>query len=209
MLSGEIARREAEEESAYNSHSTAIQAKLLELMAGSSDPLLGLVNSTPNLLDLIPAAGAAIVMQDRVQTIGVTPGYTDLMTIVGLLRASGTAGTFATRSLKNHFTAAESMAATASGVIALNISRKPERLVLYFRPEVGETVTWAGNPHKAVSDSEDGFRISPRKSFAAWQESSQGTALPWTRNELRVADELRKLITVVSFKRGEAKFVQL
>ncbi len=209
VLSGEIVRREAEEDSAYNSKSTAIQAKFLELMAGSADPLLGLVNSTPNLLDLIPAAGAAVVMQDRVQTIGVTPGYTDLMTIVDLLRASGTAGTFATRSLKNHFAAAGSMTATASGIIALNISQNPDRLVLYFRPEVAETVVWAGDPNKAVSDSEDGFRISPRKSFAAWQENSQGTALLWTRNELRVADELRKLITVVSFKKSEAKLVHL
>jgi chemotaxis family two-component system sensor kinase Cph1 len=201
LLSGEIARREAEQEATYNLQSIKVEAKLLEVMAEAFHPLPSLVNASPNLLDLIPAGGAAIVVQDKVQTIGITPGYSDLMTIVGFLQKSGVPGTFATRSLKNHFTAAESMAETAAGVIALDISRNPDQYVLFFRPELAETVTWAGNPNKVTSVSEDGFRMSPRKSFAAWQESSQGSAAPWTRNELRVADELRNLITVVSLKK--------
>jgi two-component system, chemotaxis family, sensor kinase Cph1 len=60
VLSGEVARRQMREESDYQSHSIATQ-KFLELMAGSPNPLLGLVNSSRTLLDLIPAQGAAVI----------------------------------------------------------------------------------------------------------------------------------------------------
>jgi light-regulated signal transduction histidine kinase (bacteriophytochrome) len=47
VLSSEIARREVEEESQYQARATITEAKFLELMAGSSTTLLGLVHLTP------------------------------------------------------------------------------------------------------------------------------------------------------------------
>ena len=198
VLSGEIGRREAEEDSSYNSEATRVQAKFLELIRTSAHPLAELVNSTPNLLDLIPAAGAAIVTEDKAQMIGVTPSYTEVMSIVEALQAAGVPSTFTTRSLKNHFSDAGSMAKSASGIIALEVSSDPKEYILYFRPEVAQTVTWGGDPNKAAITTIDGFRLSPRKSFAAWREQLQGAALPWTRNEVRAADELRRLVGGIS-----------
>ncbi|WP_213806836.1 GAF domain-containing protein [Granulicella sp. dw_53] len=204
VLSGEIVRREIEEESAYSAQSNAIQARFLELMAGSSDPLLALLKFTPNLLNLIPAAGAAIVVGDQVQTLGITPSYTELLTLVDSLRKMNVPSTFFTNSLKNNFAAAEKFTQTASGVIALEISRHPLKCILYFRPEIAQTVTWAGNPDKPVLPTEDGFRLAPRASFAAWKEEVRGTASPWTASERRVADDLRNLVTAASFRRNAA-----
>lgn len=200
ILGGEIGRREAEEDSTYNSEATRIQARFLELIRSSTYPLAELVNAKPNLLDLIPAAGAAIVMKHRAQMIGVTPSYTEVLSIVAALRAADVPSTFATRSLRNHFSDAASMTKTASGVIALEVSAKNEEYILYFRPEVAQTVTWGGDPNKAAIATDDGFRLSPRKSFAAWREQLQGAALPWTRNEVGVADELRKLVGSISHR---------
>lgn len=56
IVSGEIGRREAEEDTSYNSQATSIQAKFLELIRSSGHPLAELVNWAPNLLDLVPAA---------------------------------------------------------------------------------------------------------------------------------------------------------
>jgi light-regulated signal transduction histidine kinase (bacteriophytochrome) len=47
--------------------------------------------------------------------------------------------------------------------------------------------------------------MSPRKSFAVWKQKVEGTALPWTPNEIRVSDELRKLVMVVTAKSSAVK----
>jgi len=201
MLSGEIARREQIEESAYQSYATATQAKFLELMAGSPNPLLGLVSSSPNLLNLIPAQGVAIVQGDKAHLLGETPGYDDLMELVPLLQGAGVSSCFVTKSLKNHFPLTEGMRDTASGLIALEIQREPQTYVLFFRPEVAQTVLWGGNPEKPVVTSEDGFSLGPRKSFEMWKEEVTGQSLPWTKSEIRVAQELRNLINVVAYSK--------
>lgn len=200
VLSGEITRREAEQEAAFGAKAIGLQAKFLELMAAAPNPLLGLVTSSPNLLDLIPAGGAAAVTGDKFQTVGITPGYDEVMAILQSLRELKAPSTFVTRSLKNHFSVSRQLKVTASGMIVLHIPREPASYVLFFRPEVAQTVRWGGDPNKPVQMSDDGFRLSPRKSFQVWQETVEGTALPWTANEVRVADELRKLILAVTAK---------
>ena len=199
VLSGEISRRETLETSAFQSNATGMQAKFLELMAGSTNPLLGLINSSPNLLDLIPSAGVAVVQGGKAHMLGETPGYEDLMQLVQLLQSAGVSDSFVTRSLKNHFPLTEAMRGTASGLIALLIEREPATYLLFFRPEIAQTVLWGGNPDKPVVPSEDGFQLGPRKSFAAWKEEVKGQSTPWTRNELRAAHELRNLVTVVAY----------
>lgn len=199
VLSGEIARREAEAESRYQSEATLIKAKFLELMAGVTDPLPVLVRSSPNLLDLIPADGAAVVIGDNAHMVGETPGYDDLMEIVQLLQSAHLPSSFVTRSLKNNFPLTESMRATASGLIALEIAREPAAYILFFRPETAQTVLWGGNPEKPVIATDDGFRLSPRKSFEIWKEEVRGQALPWSKSEVRIASDLRNLISVVVY----------
>jgi chemotaxis family two-component system sensor kinase Cph1 len=199
VLSGEIARREVEAESAYHSRATMTEARFLELMAGSPNPLLALVSSSPNLLDLIPADGAAVIKADRAHMIGHTPNYDEVMEITRLLRSANLPSSFVTRSLENHFPMTASMRATASGIIALEIAREPATYVLFFRPEVAQTVLWGGNPEKPVVATDNSFRLSPRKSFETWKEEVRGQALPWSKTEVRVAHELRKLIAVVSY----------
>lgn len=201
VLSSEIARRVAEEETQYQARAVITEAKFLELMAGSSPPLLGLVSSTPNLMDLIPCEGAAVVQGEKADLLGTTPGYDELMEIVGLLQGANLPSSFVTRSLMNYFPITESMRATASGIIALEIARDPVTYILFFRPEVAQTVVWAGNPEKPVTATEGGFLLHPRHSFAAWKEEVKGKALPWSKGEVRAANELRKLIAVVAYAR--------
>jgi light-regulated signal transduction histidine kinase (bacteriophytochrome) len=187
------------EESAYQTHATATQAKFLELMAGSPNPLLGLISSSPTLLDLIPCEGAAVTRGSKAQMLGETPGYDDLLALTRLLESANVPSTFITRSLKNHFPLTEGMRTSASGIIALQIERDPATFVFFFRPEVAQTVLWGGNPEKPVVPSEGGFRLGPRKSFEIWKEVVKGQSLPWTKSEVRVAQELRSLITVVAY----------
>jgi chemotaxis family two-component system sensor kinase Cph1 len=200
VLSGEITRREVEGEAAFSAKAIGMQAKLLEQMAAVANPLLGLVTASPNLLDLLPCSGAAVLTGDKFQAVGIAPGLDDTLNIVRSLRESRAPSTFHTRSLRNHYHASRDIMEVASGVIALQVSRDPQSYVLFFRPEVAQTVRWGGDPNKPALVAHDGFRLSPRKSFAVWKQLVEGTALPWTPNEIRVADELRKLIMAVTAK---------
>ena len=136
VLSSEISRREVLEESGYQTRATATQAKFLELMAASANPLLGLISSSPTLLDLIPCQGVAVISGTKAQMLGETPAYDDLMNLTALIESAKVPSIFITRSLKNHFPLTAGMRATASGVIALQIQRDPSTFVIFFRPEM-------------------------------------------------------------------------
>jgi len=51
---------------------------------------------------------------------------------------------------------------------------------LLFRRERSQAITWAGNPEKPASKTDEGLRLSPRKSFEAFRTVSRGGALPWS-----------------------------
>ena len=201
VISKEVLHHEGRKESEYVTRSTGQLAKFLELMVSASSPLLGLVDQSPNLMDLIPAGGVAVVIGDKVRTLGITPGYDQLLSLVQALRKIDAPSTFSTKSLQYHFPLMASITGTASGMIALEIARDPESYIFYFRPERSETVRWAGDPNKPVTPSESGYRLSPRKSFAAWKEKTHGIAAPWTKQELQAADQLRRLISIVSARK--------
>jgi light-regulated signal transduction histidine kinase (bacteriophytochrome) len=78
--------------------------------------------------------------------------------------------------------------------------------VLWFRPEVVETVTWAGDPRKAVTPVGDGGpdRLNPRKSFEAWQEIVRGTAAPWAAAEISAIAELQSDVVSIVLRKAES-----
>ena len=53
------------------------------------------------------------------------------------------------------------------------------------------SVKWAGDPNKAYDVGPHGPRLSPRKSFEAWQEIVRGQSAPWTNADLHIAESLR------------------
>ncbi|RYE98562.1 MAG: hypothetical protein EOO78_16285, partial [Oxalobacteraceae bacterium] len=58
--------------------------------------------------------------------------------------------------LPKEFPPAESYAGRASGILAMSISGNYRHYVIWFRPEVVQTVEWAGNPaHKEEQLEED------------------------------------------------------
>ncbi len=201
VVSKEVVQHEGRKESEYITRSTGLLAQFLELMVSAPSALLALVDQSPNLLDLIPAGGVAVVIGGKVRTLGITPGYDQLLSLIRTLRKIDAPSTFSTKSLQYHFPLMASITGTASGMIALEIAREPESYIFYFRPERSETITWAGDPTKPVTPSEGGFRLSPRKSFAAWKEKTHGIAAPWTTQEIQVADQLRKLVSVIAVRK--------
>lgn len=78
----------------------------------------------------------------------------------------------------------------ASGLIAIKMLHG---YLLIFRPEYKHTLTWGGNPEKAVTASAPD-KLHPRKSFDAWKEQVAGQSKRWTDSEVVAAETLASLL---------------
>jgi light-regulated signal transduction histidine kinase (bacteriophytochrome) len=91
-----------------------------------------------------------------------------------------------------------------SGLLAISISKMHASYILWFRPEVVQTVKWGGNPEKPVSQEPGSeARISPRRSFETWKETVQGRSVPWRQVEIDAVKELRNAVLGIVLRQAE------
>jgi light-regulated signal transduction histidine kinase (bacteriophytochrome) len=151
------------------------------------------------LLSMVNADGVAIYKNGKLTLGGYTPTSEEVQALISLLGnpsynilyQEDARGLFVTSKLAHVITGGERIKDAASGVMAIPISRTPGEYILWFRPERILAATWAGNPDQAMSIDEKTMRISPRKSFQAWQKSVELSSEAWKSYETQVAVELR------------------
>lgn len=170
------------------------QSALVQAMAATDCFVEGLVNQDANLINLVNAQGAAIYFGDRWTTLGQTPPETMLAQLVNWLAETVTDEVFYTDTLPGIYAEAKPFKATSSGLLAIPISKTS--FVLWFRPEVLQTVTWGGDPHHAyeIQEISDKMCLRPRQSFQLWQEIVRLKSQPWQAEEIKAALELQKAI---------------
>lgn len=176
-----------------------VHQQLVGRLAGAESLSEGLIRHRPNLLDLVEADGVAVLVNGEFAEAGRTPGREGVVELANLLSAADFEGVFASDRLAEMFPGWRRVR-DAAGVLALSVSRSPQDWVFWFRPEVVETVTWAGDPNKAVEAGEGG-RLTPRASFAAWQETVRGRCKPWRPWEIEAAQALRVTVLEVVLRR--------
>ncbi|KIP86299.1 ATPase [Stenotrophomonas maltophilia] len=178
----------------------AIQVRLLGRMAGDEDFMAALGRDQKSLLDLTGATGAAIVHRGQCVLLGQTPGQTDVNALVDwLTRHHPAEDVFHTDALPAIWSEAAAFADLASGVMAISISQLHDSFVLWFRAEVMRTVSWGGEPRKALVDG----RLSPRLSFEAWKETVREQSTPWQDVDRDAAIELRTAIVDIVLRKAE------
>ena len=203
VIFAEISNREEVADRDYGMKLAHIQSVLIDRMAQADHFAEGLVVAEPNLLDLVAAQGAAICYGGKWTTIGRTPSSEELNYLVQWLGKTVEDEIFVTESLPLVYADAQRFKELASGLIALRLSRRS--YVLWFRPEVLQTVNWGGDPHHAfeVQQQEGTVSLSPRKSFELWKETVSLHSLPWKAIEVEAAIELRKAIVNIVLRQTE------
>ncbi|RZJ97345.1 MAG: hybrid sensor histidine kinase/response regulator [Novosphingobium sp.] len=174
-----------------------------------SDQLLGAVASDETLLNdpdwlgdiltsAIPADGVGVWINGAYAFSGTTPPTDDFRRIIRALNGTAAGKVYSTDHIGSLVDGADAFAKEASGLLAIPISRSPRDYVVLFRSEMKESVRWAGDPHKPIEYGPNGPRLTPRESFAEWQEEVSGRSVQFTASQLRVAETLRAtLIEVV------------
>jgi light-regulated signal transduction histidine kinase (bacteriophytochrome) len=160
------------------------------------------------LLDYIQAGGLCLFEDTGGDPVafGRTPAAGDLAALIAWLsrRMDGEEPVFATDRLGEIWPDATAFSDTASGLLAILVSRAPRRFILWFRPEIVHTVTWGGDPSKPVNPGPNINRLSPRASFDAWKENVHGRSRPWTPSDRDAALDLRVALLEVVLRRIEA-----
>jgi light-regulated signal transduction histidine kinase (bacteriophytochrome) len=198
MASFQLETRLAAEALALRSRTKAIQETLIADLASADDIREGLQRSRQALLDYLPASGLALWIDGEFAAVGETPTRAEVAGLVAWLNESVTDGVFQTDALASYYPPAAAMSATASGVLAISVSRSPRDYLIWFRPEQVQTVRWAGDPNKPVVDGGRGARLSPRKSFADWRQEVRLRSDPWGPVDIKTAESLRvSLLEVV------------
>ncbi len=201
MASAQLEMKVAAERFDARLASARVHEELVRRMSQEPDLARGLTRYRPNLLDFIPAAGVGLWVEGSFTGLGDTPSEAQIETLVVWLNATVKDGVFHTDSLSAQYPQAAAFADVASGLLALSVSKTPRDYVLWFRPEVIRTVTWAGDPDKPLEREGDGAVLSPRRSFAAWQESVRLHAVPWLETDIEAAHNLRLSLLEVVLRR--------
>ena len=164
----------------------SMTGNLVEKMLDAEDPIQVIKQGPVKFTDLFEAGGGAVYVGETWHTCGETPDTALLDELVTWLWASDHEGLFATNHLSGEAPVGARMAALASGLIASPLSYFDNAYILWFRPEMVRTVTWGGDPQKALQRDDDG-RLHPRRSFAIWKETVRAKSVNWEDWELDAA----------------------
>jgi two-component system, chemotaxis family, sensor kinase Cph1 len=178
----------------YAAQLQTVRSQLHAQLSASGDYVTALTGEEPNLLSGLKASGVALCTGKQTVLLGQTPSLEQVNSFSQWIEQQPWQPVWCTHHLASHYPQGHSFSAVASGVLVLRIAESSPETVIWFRPELLETVNWAGNPTKAVEPSaETGeVQLHPRRSFALWQEQVRGRSAPWQPIEQEHALALHK-----------------
>jgi light-regulated signal transduction histidine kinase (bacteriophytochrome) len=177
------------------------------------DPEL-LASLAPELLEVVDADGIAIFAGNRVMRHGQLPDEAALLRIRDFVGkgvaedVDGITGVLHTDEIGARYPelADPALTSLAAGIIFMPLQSDAHNAIVWTRAEQVRNVRWAGNPTLSKLEVYPGARLSPRQSFATWQESVRGSSRPWARQHLESARGLRVLIEMMERKHYQQSF---
>ncbi len=168
-----------------------------ETIAESLDQVLAGMN------EVIPYDGAIGWIDGNFTAVGQTPTREEFAGMVPFLNTTATGRVYDNKNLISSYPNAADFADRTAGIMVLPVSRTPRDFIVLCRREIASMVNWAGNPQKPVTVGKYGSRLSPRKSFEAWQQVVRNTCSPWTAGERRAAEALRVTLLEVVLRMSD------
>lgn len=178
--------------------------RLIGKIVGATGSVEAIAEFADELTEIVPCDGIAIWAKGEGRLVGRTPTVGELPGLARFLNRAAAGRVYSTDELGAVHPPAQDYLVRAAGVLAIPISRAPRDYILFFRGERVRTVDWAGDPNaKETVYGPNGPRLTPRKSFEAWQETVHGRSLPWTDADGRAAEALRVSILEVLLRFNE------
>ena len=204
MMSLQLPLAVEREESSYILQAQAMHNQLLEVISAEKVSLADALTTRSSMsLDFVSAGGVAVCTDGAYRLFGQTPSASQVEQLLEWLVQQPEEVIFVTDALSAVYPPAGAWKACASGLLAIVLSKTQRHYVLWFRPEVEQTVHWGGDPNKPLEASPQGLRLSPRRSFEVWKQQVPGVSQPWKRSEVDAVKRLRTAITRVILRQAE------
>ncbi|MFJ3487906.1 ATP-binding protein [Pseudomonas sp. NPDC090202] len=170
------------------------KAALLKSLAvamndAEGDIYQGLIGHPQELLAVADASGVAVVIEDQLHRFGQCPDDEQIRALQQWVQARPEA-VVETASLAALLPEARDYQRIASGLLAFSLPKPVDNSVLWFRPEVKDSVAWTANPEQTKVLV--GNRLQPRESFEVWKQQVDGTAAPWGIGDVYAVSDLRR-----------------
>ncbi|PWB35319.1 histidine kinase [Pseudomonas sp. SDI] len=194
VLSLQISALESLQLAAQREEKLDALEQLVAAMAAEEGSVFDGLAARPELLmALVGAGGVAIIDDQQLHTAGQCPSPQQIRALHQWITAQGKS-VFATHALSRVYPSAAGFPAIASGVLAFTLPKPVDNGILWFRPEVKDTINWSGDPSKPLQleTSETGLRLRPRTSFEIWKVEMQGISRKWQHGDQFAANDLRR-----------------
>ncbi|HEX8926060.1 MAG TPA: ATP-binding protein, partial [Terriglobales bacterium] len=203
ILALQLAALERNEEGNERVRLKKMESRLLARMGEYDDFIKGLTESPAEFMEFAAASSAAVVSSGQCTSVGDAIDKEQILGLADWLSMNIPQDVFSTDALSTVYPPAQQFAEKASGLLAVRISLLRGTYVLWFRPEVIQTVRWGGDPTKPVHGPGQGLQLHPRKSFEMWKETVRHQSRAWSSVEVESANDLRTAIVGTVLRKAE------
>jgi chemotaxis family two-component system sensor kinase Cph1 len=178
--------------------------KLSKNLSGQDSVQEALTAGPVNIMDVVNASGAVLMYENKMIKLGSTPDDEQLRQLINWTKANKEDTIFYTSRLSEIYEGASAYKSVASGMLVLELSANMEEFIVWFKPEIIQTISWAGNPQKPVETTSSGLtQLSPRHSFEVWSQETSGTSDSWNAEEIKVVLQVKEEIAYANnLKKG-------
>ncbi|TCD04229.1 GAF domain-containing protein [Pedobacter frigidisoli] len=209
ILSSALEYRQGEEDSETLKQFKDTATLLTDYLNRDKYLIDALAGHDRTLLNVTKGTGAAIIFEGNLKTLGVVPDDKDIWELAEWIKTNSDESIYYTHRLSEIFHPAKKYKEIASGILSCSISKDPDEVMIWFKPEQIATVNWAGNPDKPATASENGMlNMSPRKSFETWSQVVSNTSEKWLSEEITSVLRIREvIITYINKKANEIRLL--
>jgi diguanylate cyclase (GGDEF)-like protein len=205
---------------------TRLSAQVVTALAAAETLASGVLAASAPLLGMVGAHGAVLTLGERRTSVGEIPpdDALDLVAralqqragdrrapvaedeVVPVIEAELGAGIWEQTGVDR-----SAVTTRAAGALYLPLGQTPGDAVLWLRGEQTRTVRWAGRAEGDAASGPGGRKTSltPRSSFAEWQEIVRGRSTPWRPVERDVAQDLAQAYPELLLHRSQNRLVRL
>jgi two-component system, chemotaxis family, sensor kinase Cph1 len=176
MLSTLILSWRLKEEALRKEAIGARRVRLMERLTRADYIASGLTEAPDDLFALMGASGAAIIEDGRCTRVGQCPSE-ELLRAFAAWMAEQKHEVFASHGMAVEFPGAPVLGEGIAGALALGLPQTEANVVIWFRPAIERTVSWAGNPEKTYSEGPNGPRLTPFKRARELSRASKYSGL--------------------------------
>lgn len=154
-------------------------------------------------------AADALLMRgpEGTELYGTSVSALQLEPAMRLLQERARDGIASTTSLCRLDSLAADFAEEACGALYVGLSAADNRALVFLRREQQARVSWSGDPRKSANGNVAVQQLTPRASFAAWEEIKRFECGGWTPSDLQKAGLLRDQLIAWQQAREEVRLL--